>query len=153
MAHAVALTRPTSRSADREPMPADPIRTRRVETRLSAMAAQLNHGATEQRLAALGAPAARAQTPLPGNILGPVVQRLMTANAFAASRAGVVDIRLDAIGQLLTTYGNTWGYWTPFGEYDGKRYRQARLRLLNDLEHQIHAYFRDSGAARISGAP
>ena len=134
-------------------MPADPIRTRRVETRLSAMAAQLNHGATVQRLAALGAQAARAQTPLPGNILGPVVQRLMTANAFAASRAGVVDIRLDAIGQLLTTYGNTWGYWTPFGEYDGKRYRQARLRLLNDLEHQIHAYFRDSGAARISGAP
>eukprot|EP01035_Chromulina_nebulosa_P058119 gene58120-79598_t len=28
-----------------------------------------------------------------------------------------------------------------------------RLRLLNDLEHQIHAYFRDSGKARIDEAP
>lgn len=134
-------------------MPADPVRAGPAQARLGAMAGQLNHGAAVQRLAALGAQAARAQTSAPGLPAGVVVQRLMSADTFAAGRAGIADRKLDAIGRILATYARTWGYWTPFGEYNGKYYRQARLRLLNDLERHVHTYFRDSGAARIGQAP
>ncbi|MDB5674274.1 MAG: hypothetical protein JWM65_1256 [Sphingomonas bacterium] len=106
-----------------------------------------------QRLAALGAQVTRAQASEPALPSGEVVQRLMTATAFAAGRAGVKSKKLDAIHGLLATYAQTWGYPTGFGEYNGKYYRQERLRLLNDIEHQVHAYFRDSGTARIADAP
>jgi len=134
-------------------MPAGAARAGPAQARLSAMAGQLNHGAAVQRLATLGAQAARAQASSPALPSGTVVQRLMSADTFAAGRAGVADRRLDAIGRTLATYARTWGYWTPFGEYNGKYYRQARLRLLNDVERQVHTYFRDSGAARIGQAP
>jgi hypothetical protein len=151
MTHGAALSRPASRSAD--PRPASAARAGPAQARLSAVAGQLNHGSAVQRLAALGAQAARAQASAPGMPTGEVVQRLMTADAFTAGRAGIADKKLDAIGRLLTTYARTWGYWTPLGEYNGKYYRQARLRLLNDLERKVHIYFRDSGVARIGQAP
>lgn len=143
-----------SRSADRSltPLPAGTGRHGPARARLGALAGQLNEGKAVQRLAALGRHVARETAPT-ATPSGEVVQRLMTADAFTQQRGAVKSKKLDAIAGLLTTYGKTWGYSIGFGEYNGAYYRQERLRLLNDLEHQIHAYFRDSGTERINDAP
>src|SRR3569623_531301 len=153
MVHSAVLSRPAPRSADRQPVPVAAVRAGPAQARRTAMAGHLNQGAAVQRLAELGAQATRARASAPGPSSGEVVQCLMSADTFAAGRAGIVDRKLDAIGRTLATYARTWGYWTPFGEYNGKYYRQARLRLLNALDRQVHTYFRDSGAARIGQAP
>ncbi len=147
-----AALSPPARRVD-APLPAGTARAGPVQARLREAAGQLNHGPAVQRLAALGQQAARAAAAAAGTPSGDVVQRLMTADTFAAGRAGIKDKQLDAIGRILATYARTWGYWTPLGEYEGKYYRQARLRLLNDLERKVHVYFRDSGTERIGQAP
>ncbi|MEG3145808.1 hypothetical protein U1839_14195 [Sphingomonas sp. RT2P30] len=144
-----------SRSADRSPtpLPAGMGGHGPARARLGAVAGQLNEGKAVQRLAALGRQVAREGASPAAAPSGEVVQRLMTADVFTKQRGAVKSKKLDAIATLLTTYASAWGYSIGLGEYDGAHYRQERLRLLNDLEHQIHAYFRDSGKARIDDAP
>jgi hypothetical protein len=91
-----------------------------------------------------------------GASAGEVVQCLMQGATFLGryKHAGTANTR-DRIGNLLTEYESAWGYGygTRFPEYDGKKYRQQRLKILAAVERTIHEHFRDSGAKRIKDAP
>jgi hypothetical protein len=91
-----------------------------------------------------------------GASAGEVAQCLMQGAAFLGryQHAGTANTRAQ-IGRLLTEYQSAWGYGygTYFSEYNGKAYRQQRLKILAAIERIIHEHFRDSGATRIKDAP
>jgi len=125
-----------------------------TDGRLTQLAAMMNGSAGSRALAQLKEDMQHG--PQSNSVpTGQVVQCLMAGKTFLGRYKAVdtTNTRVK-IGKLLTEYGSAWGYGYGYvSEYNGKFYRQERIRVLAELEQGIHQHFRDSGVARIKDAP